>query len=101
MPSVRFDVADHASKSISLPERPLRSAKDLLSQTWGSKPGNTLRGTELLQSSFGTGEGTNFSSIVGQHNGFVHTIIEAYNQHHHLVLRPDDVWIAALGQFNF
>ncbi|KAJ7832886.1 hypothetical protein B0H14DRAFT_2364548 [Mycena olivaceomarginata] len=34
-------------------------------------------------------------------NGFVHTIIEAYNHHHALILRPDDVWIAILTQFNF
>jgi hypothetical protein len=34
-------------------------------------------------------------------NGFVHTIIEAYNYHHALILRPDDVWIAILVQFNF
>ncbi|KAJ7654109.1 hypothetical protein DFH06DRAFT_994035, partial [Mycena polygramma] len=34
-------------------------------------------------------------------NGFVDTIISAYNQHHALVLRPDDVWIAILTQFNF
>ncbi|KAF8188787.1 hypothetical protein K438DRAFT_1676974 [Mycena galopus ATCC 62051] len=34
-------------------------------------------------------------------NGFVDTIISAYNQHHAVILRPDDVWIAILTQFNF
>ncbi|KAJ7058763.1 hypothetical protein C8F01DRAFT_281687 [Mycena amicta] len=34
-------------------------------------------------------------------NGFVHTLISAYNQHHALILRPDDVWLAILVQFNF
>jgi len=34
-------------------------------------------------------------------NGFVDTIISAYNKHHALILRPDDVWIAILTQFNF
>ncbi|KAJ7859106.1 hypothetical protein B0H13DRAFT_2075329 [Mycena leptocephala] len=34
-------------------------------------------------------------------NGFVDTIISAYNQHHALILRPDDVWITILTQFNF
>ncbi|KAJ7153962.1 hypothetical protein C8R43DRAFT_1126629 [Mycena crocata] len=29
------------------------------------------------------------------------TIISAYNQHYALVLRPDDVWVAILTQFNF
>ncbi|KAF9377444.1 hypothetical protein CPB97_010203, partial [Podila verticillata] len=37
-----------------------------------------------------------------QHNnGFIGTALQAYNQHHHLVIRPDDVWIAILSQFNF
>jgi hypothetical protein len=31
----------------------------------------------------------------------VHTIVEAYNKHRHLCIRPDDVWTAILIQFNF
>jgi hypothetical protein len=31
----------------------------------------------------------------------VHTIISAYNKHHNLIIRPDDVWITILTQFNF
>ncbi|KFH63080.1 hypothetical protein MVEG_11117 [Podila verticillata NRRL 6337] len=34
-------------------------------------------------------------------NGFVDSALKAYNEHHHLVIRPDDVWIAILSQFNF
>lgn len=34
-------------------------------------------------------------------NGFVHTVLEAYNNHRGLILRPDDVWIAILTQFSF
>ncbi|KAK7052184.1 hypothetical protein R3P38DRAFT_1638342 [Favolaschia claudopus] len=34
-------------------------------------------------------------------NGFVHTVISAYNKHHNLIIRPDDVWITILTQFNF
>ncbi|KAK3831973.1 MAG: hypothetical protein J3R72DRAFT_389143, partial [Linnemannia gamsii] len=34
-------------------------------------------------------------------NGFVDTALKAYNEHHHLIIRPDDVWIAILSQFNF
>ncbi|KZV82479.1 hypothetical protein EXIGLDRAFT_843656, partial [Exidia glandulosa HHB12029] len=33
-------------------------------------------------------------------NGFVDTLLEAYTQHRALVLRPDDVWLAILVQFN-
>ncbi|KAG0084046.1 hypothetical protein BGZ93_001414, partial [Podila epicladia] len=34
-------------------------------------------------------------------NGFVDAALKAYNEHHHLVIRPDDVWISILSQFNF
>lgn len=34
------------------------------------------------------------------HNGFVNTVSRAYNQHHKLVLRPDDVWLAITTQFS-
>ncbi|KAA8618295.1 hypothetical protein SMACR_11441, partial [Sordaria macrospora] len=40
-------------------------------------------------------------SIVGNKNGFVHTIIRAWQQDLHLRIRPDDVWLAILTQFSF
>lgn len=60
------------------------------------------------------------SQIRAQSNGFVDTVVEAYNRHHHLIIRcvhrflvamcsalkngsfirPDDVWLAMLSQFN-
>ena len=39
--------------------------------------------------------------IIPQRNGFVHTVIEAYNRHRALIVRPDDVWLAILTQFSF
>ncbi|KAF7947257.1 uncharacterized protein EAE97_004506 [Botrytis byssoidea] len=41
------------------------------------------------------------SKILPSGNGLVHTCLEAYNQHRHLVLRPDDIWIAIVTQFSF
>jgi hypothetical protein len=32
--------------------------------------------------------------------GLVSTVMHAYNWHHNLVIRPDDIWIAILVQFN-
>jgi hypothetical protein len=32
-------------------------------------------------------------------HGFVRALCDAYNHHHHLVIRPDDVWIAIMTQF--
>nr|GAT54996.1 predicted protein [Mycena chlorophos] len=41
------------------------------------------------------------TNVIPKGNGFFHALSEAYNHHHHLVLRPDDVWLAILVQFNF
>ncbi|KAF7300163.1 hypothetical protein MKEN_01339800 [Mycena kentingensis (nom. inval.)] len=40
-------------------------------------------------------------TVLPNPNGFMNTVIVAYNDHHTLVLRPDDVWMAILAQFNF
>jgi hypothetical protein len=39
--------------------------------------------------------------IMPKPNGFVHTVLEAYNNHRALILRPDDIWTAILNQFSF
>ena len=75
------------------------------------------RCAELLQSSF-VSKGVDLSTVFRTTNGFVDSITSAYNGHHHLTfrfvdllhpsltfidvfIRPDDVWIAILSQFNF
>ncbi|GAM21970.1 hypothetical protein SAMD00019534_051450 [Acytostelium subglobosum LB1] len=37
---------------------------------------------------------------IGDH-AFIHSAILAYNQHMHLVIRPDDIWLALITQFSF
>lgn len=37
---------------------------------------------------------------VGHGHCFVDTAIMAYNNHHHLVIRPDDIWMSILSQFS-
>ncbi|KAF8212703.1 hypothetical protein K438DRAFT_1804979 [Mycena galopus ATCC 62051] len=44
---------------------------------------------------------TKIKRLVPNKNGFLDTVMAAYNNHHVLVLRPDDVWLAILCQFNF
>lgn len=51
--------------------------------------------TEILQMS-NFPQGTMFSS-----NGFVNTVVNAYNSHYNLVIRPDDIWAAIMTQFSF
>ncbi|KAL8945769.1 MAG: hypothetical protein Q9222_007738 [Ikaeria aurantiellina] len=52
---------------------------------------------ELLQSSFSPKPQT---ITIPSANGFVHGAIRAYNVHHHLRIRPEDVWFAILSQFS-
>ncbi|KAF4614650.1 hypothetical protein D9613_003406 [Agrocybe pediades] len=57
---------------------------------------------EILQSSFDNLENESWNKefdIIPQSNGFVDTVLHAYNQHRVLVIRPDDVWLAILVQF--
>lgn len=52
--------------------------------------------SKLLQSSLDISRATKPSP-----NGFVNAAIEAYNNHHHLQLRPEDIWFAILSQLSF
>ena len=100
---VKFTIATHKAESIPLYVPPLQGPDQLLDHTWARKA-KTLKCVELLQSSFSKSSGTppdSFAGIRAQHNGFVNSVTQAYNGHQHLILRPDDVWIAVLGQLNF
>ena len=52
---------------------------------------------ELVQSSFNN----NPQNIKPSGNGFVYGAIEAYSEHHHLQIRPEDIWFAILSQLSF
>ena len=90
---------------------------------WANDPKTLLQGScsrvfpkcgEIFQSSFATSSSNvspaeRFASInlsklsispVRNGNGLVDTAVTAYNGHHHLVIRPDDVWITILTQFS-
>ena len=53
---------------------------------------------ELLQSSFDS----NLKAVVKPSaNGLVHGAIQAYSKHHHLHIRPEDIWFAIISQLSF
>ncbi|KAH9481302.1 hypothetical protein JR316_0005824 [Psilocybe cubensis] len=98
---ISFKVADHSANTFTgwsayNHTRECQNADDLLAASWGLISENN-KYNELLQSSFGSG----FKDIMPQRNGYVNTAVHANNRHQTLVSRPDDVWIAILGQFNF
>ena len=70
-------------------------SRDLLNRACRKE---SVKCVELLQSSFDS----NLNAAVRPSaNGFVHGAILAYNQHHHLTIRPEDVWLAIISQLGF
>lgn len=69
-------------------------------QSWGGNIENRSSFSELLQSTFSSKD-VNIATIMPTMNGFIDSAVFAYAHHHDLVIRPDDVWIAILSQFNF
>lgn len=72
-----------------------------------SSCGPTPAHPSLGDASSSTVSGSRRSSAAGgaaplfaSKNGFVNAVMEAYNNHHNLVLRPDDVWLAVLTQLS-
>ncbi|KAJ7611813.1 hypothetical protein FB45DRAFT_993313 [Roridomyces roridus] len=94
---VSFTTAPHAANSFEVTES--FSAAELLSGACKDQSRNVQ---EIFQSGFSTGDQIpNLRPDSRAGNGFVHTVVEAYNHHRALVIRPDDVWLAILSQFNF
>ncbi|KAJ7644700.1 hypothetical protein FB45DRAFT_784692 [Roridomyces roridus] len=91
---VLFTVAKHPSNQVT-PQGPF-TAEDLLARAC---PDQYATASVVLGSSFS--QAPTSTNIFPTPNGFVTTIISAYNTHHNLVIRPDDVWINILTQFNF
>ncbi|QDS72567.1 hypothetical protein FKW77_000770 [Venturia effusa] len=84
-------------------DRTVSTASQLLfatSSAWRPTVPNLGYGRELpiLQTSFAQPELGH--PIIPQQNGFVHGILRAFQQDLHLVLRPDDVWLAIVTQFS-
>jgi len=91
---ISFSPAQHMAKPVS--QYSWRSSSSSLLKA--ACPNQWKKSEEILQSSFGDGT---YTPIVPRRNGFVDTIITAYSNHHALIIRPDDVWLAILTQFNF
>ncbi|KAF2966107.1 hypothetical protein GQX73_g7479 [Xylaria multiplex] len=74
---------------------PASSPEQLLQ---ASCPVEYRRCNQIIQSSFDQISGAN---IFPSSNGFVRAAYAAYSNHHHLTIRPDDVWFAILTQLSF
>ncbi|KAI1131420.1 hypothetical protein F5Y10DRAFT_66447 [Nemania abortiva] len=84
-------VSDHEANLISI-GRSQNHAKAILDAI---EPKNKVK--ELIQSSFGNDPPQSFTAHA---NGFVQTMVDSYNKHHHVIIRPDDIWLAIMTQFS-
>ncbi|KAJ7433488.1 hypothetical protein B0H11DRAFT_2121577 [Mycena galericulata] len=104
---VSFSVAPHTANSVELTHS--FSAMEILATSCKDQHRYV---EEILQCAFSAGaqvesSGRDSTAKIpnlfpdDQGNGFVSTVIGAYDQHRALVIRPDDVWLTILSQFNF
>ncbi|KIM30487.1 hypothetical protein M408DRAFT_328069 [Serendipita vermifera MAFF 305830] len=97
---VTFTVAGHPAQSIPLTPA-ISSAQafaaDIRMRVDRRLPQRHADGTRLLSTCLSG----SLEQINPSKNGFVDACITAYSQHHHLEIRPDDVWAAIITQFSF
>ncbi|KAJ6545437.1 hypothetical protein B0H19DRAFT_1266872 [Mycena capillaripes] len=94
---ITFCPAKHLAESRDV--KPITSAQILQKAC----PNQFAQVHQLWQSSIGgqSGLANTVFKIEPNENGFVNTVMSAYSQHHALVIRPDDVWLAIISQFSF
>ena len=92
---VTLAVAEHPPRRWKAPN--VSNADELLK---GSSPKDHRRSRKLIQNSFSQ-ELFRTSHISASNHGFVWAVFHAYSDHHHLTLRPEDVWFSILTQLGF
>ncbi|KAI1787836.1 hypothetical protein LXA43DRAFT_1162762 [Ganoderma leucocontextum] len=78
---VTFQVANHDAKPITRRHQEQKTTEDFLKVLYRRQ---WKAGGEMLQSSVTE---SSLQTLELQKNGFVHTVVEAYGQHHHLRIR--------------
>ena len=95
---VTFHPAPHKASQVSthLESFAAETPVDLLSRCSDEE---YMRCESIIQSSF-SGSDLSHRTVQASNNGFVRAAIDAYSGHLNLIIRPDDVWLAILTQFN-
>ncbi|KAK0613358.1 hypothetical protein B0T14DRAFT_526077 [Immersiella caudata] len=90
--AITITIAPHPASVIPFPTSNATSPLQILTDLLFSTP-------SLIQSSF---QSSSLAPVLlPNRNGFVHTITTSYNNHHHVTIRPEDVWMAIISQFSF
>lgn len=92
-------VAKHEARTLWAGKEPTKTSRALLNNVapkLKEEIGDIIQASSSL-SDFRLSE----THILACDNGLVQTAFLAYTAHHHLVLRPEDIWFAILSQFSF
>lgn len=92
---VTIVTANHASKKWT--QGKTNSSEDLLAR---SSPADSRKSESIIQSSISR-RAFREEHITPSSNGLVWAAFHAYSGHHHLTMRPEDVWFAILSQLSF
>ncbi|RFN51781.1 duf4419 domain protein [Fusarium flagelliforme] len=92
---VTLSIVNHAATAWK--GTPIEWPKDFMKQV---SPSDYSRCQRILQTSLNA-DLLQENHISPSENGFVWSACHAYNQHHHLTIRPEDVWFAILTQISF
>jgi hypothetical protein len=92
---VSFNVIGHPARGFSEPR--VATVEKLFE---AACPRQYRRSLNIIQSSFDKSQFRE-SHISASENGFVWAAYHAYSRHHHLCIRPEDVWFAILTQISF
>jgi Domain of unknown function (DUF4419) len=96
--SITIMLAPHKATEVALPYKPLKPL-DIFLQCHEEKNRAEFADKILIQSSLG-GPDQKHHFLIPAKSGFLFTVMQAYNEHHNLVIRPDDVWLTILLRFN-
>ncbi|PVH95902.1 hypothetical protein DM02DRAFT_136898 [Periconia macrospinosa] len=94
--SVTLPIADHAAREWTSSNR-VKSVKALFQ---ASSPKDSTNSKWIIQSSF-TKSLFAQKHVASSSNGWVWAAFHAYSGHHHLTLRPEDIWFSILSQLSF
>ncbi|EAT87510.1 hypothetical protein HBI56_122700 [Parastagonospora nodorum] len=92
---VTFRVTDNASENWNKPSA--TSPEGLFKESCYTE---ALDCAGIIQSSLSPSTFHN-AHITPSTNAFIYAVWDAYSSHHHLTIRPDDIWFAILSQLNF
>jgi hypothetical protein len=91
---VTLTTANHSATKWKYPK--VKTAEQLLER---SCPEEHRRCQKLIQHSFSSGL-FDTSHVSSSEHGFVWAVFHAYSYHHHLTIRPEDVWFSILTQLS-